>query len=857
MDKKVKDKLISLISCVFAVWTIKNSDYYLEMLNTNDAEDYQLIPHAAQVIAIFRILGIGYREPPNSNDLIHKLKSFVSFPEWKSTNGLKNHLAQVSTGQGKSIVLAVLSTVLALLDFDISCACYSQFLSQRDLLAFTEIFDAFGVSKNIHYSTFNKLCENIINQNGDVRQRILDLVTNADICRNTSIEKKPKLLLIDEVDIFFSKMFFGNVYTPVARLRDNFIIKLTDFIWEKKKENLSLNSIKKLDDYKKCCSQYEGWEFVLESAVNNMLLDVKNYSHDYVVKDGRIGYYENDSISFDISYGFKTVFAYYHEHELKKISRDVLERNVSIQINCGNFSIAEIPFEFKNIMGVTGTLLTLSPIEKEIIEKEYKINFSIIPSVYSDNKLIFGKNSDVLIEKKEDFFITIAGKIEEKLKDQRAVLVFFENLDKLNKFSNSSVFISMKEKAQNITEDLTKDEKEQFIKRASLCGQITLLTSSFGRGTDFLIYDQKLKSNGGLHVIQTFFSESLSEETQIKGRTARQGQSGSYMMILLDEDLEKILGPSYRDDIEKMRNENNFYDILNAKRLKQYENKSNDLFGFVKKLKGVHKESEQLLKDLDENNAENVKLFLKNNNKNVVTGDYFCKTICLMDATASMNVLLDKVKITVSTMFERIKDILKQHDMDANCFQMQFAVYRDYDAGPDRILQSSGWETDSNNLRIFLETQNAHGGGDYPEAIEIGLFHANEEHKNNNITQVIIIGDAPAKSKQQINDDRKKYFADTWSESRYKQITHYEKELEELINNHIPVHTFCLDIGAKENFEEIAKASGGNFKELNLTSGRSTDILTDIVSIEILNNIGNKKGNGRELLNSYNRSYIN
>ena len=203
MDKKVKDKLISLISCVFAVWTIKNSDYYLEMLNTNDAEDYQLIPHAAQVIAIFRILGIGYREPPNSNDLIHKLKSFVSFPEWKSTNGLKNHLAQVSTGQGKSIVLAVLSTVLALLDFDISCACYSQFLSQRDLLAFTEIFDAFGVSKNIHYSTFNKLCENIINQNGDVRQRILDLVTNADICRNTSIEKKPKLLLIDEVDIFF------------------------------------------------------------------------------------------------------------------------------------------------------------------------------------------------------------------------------------------------------------------------------------------------------------------------------------------------------------------------------------------------------------------------------------------------------------------------------------------------------------------------------------------------------------------------------------------------------------------------------------------------------------------------------
>jgi len=38
-----------------------------------------------------------------------------------------------------------------------------------------------------------------------------------------------------------------------------------------------------------------------------------------------------------------------------------------------------------------------------------------------------------------------------------------------------------------------------------------------------------------VHVIQTFISEMESESTQIEGRTARQGQRGSYELILSDE----------------------------------------------------------------------------------------------------------------------------------------------------------------------------------------------------------------------------------------------------------------------------------------------------------------------------------
>ena len=56
--------------------------------------------------------------------------------------------------------------------------------------------------------------------------------------------------------------------------------------------------------------------------------------------------------------------------------------------------------------------------------------------------------------------------------------------------------------------------------------------------TDFFCHDPELKEAGGVHVIQTFLSLDKAEEVQIKGRTARQGEDGSYAMVLSMGDLE-------------------------------------------------------------------------------------------------------------------------------------------------------------------------------------------------------------------------------------------------------------------------------------------------------------------------------
>lgn len=50
-------------------------------------------------------------------------------------------MAEIGTGEGKSIVLAVVSAYLAVVGFNVRCVCYSQYLSERDEDVFSKLFD--------------------------------------------------------------------------------------------------------------------------------------------------------------------------------------------------------------------------------------------------------------------------------------------------------------------------------------------------------------------------------------------------------------------------------------------------------------------------------------------------------------------------------------------------------------------------------------------------------------------------------------------------------------------------------------------------------------------------------------------
>jgi len=157
----------------------------LELEHPN--EDYLFMPQCEQVVAILRIFGLGTEK-----------------------NTLQNNLVQIGTGGGKSLVLAIASSLFALLGFDVTCACYSQYLSERDYNAFLPLFEQLNLTHDIHYGTFNFLCERVINENNkDLRKRVSNLISGKG---NQENERKKKIMIIPKSQKFcllMKLMFFS------------------------------------------------------------------------------------------------------------------------------------------------------------------------------------------------------------------------------------------------------------------------------------------------------------------------------------------------------------------------------------------------------------------------------------------------------------------------------------------------------------------------------------------------------------------------------------------------------------------------------------------------------------------------
>jgi hypothetical protein len=216
-----------LLAEIFAMWSIMNASV------SDNGVEYNYDPHPAQVIAMFLILGI-------CGD---------------TNNGkLGNRLAEVLTGEGKSVVLAGLSSYLALAGFDINCMCYSRMLSRRDYADFERLFDILNIKGFIFYGTFGEITEKLFNSNkNDLRRNVTGIYLNDKNCQKVvnAADDAPRrrILLVDEVDVFFAKDFFGKYYTPSTNIKHKLIEDLTTFVWNNR-DNITYDSLINSNEFK-------------------------------------------------------------------------------------------------------------------------------------------------------------------------------------------------------------------------------------------------------------------------------------------------------------------------------------------------------------------------------------------------------------------------------------------------------------------------------------------------------------------------------------------------------------------------------------------------------------------------------
>lgn len=221
-------------------------------------------------------------------------------------------------------------------------------------------------------------------------------------------------------------------------------------------------------------------------------------------------------------------------------------------------------------------------------------SYSFLPSVYG-NKKLFSNNGIHLTADETTYRRVIAQEISKYVGQERGVLVFFEEDKRLADFVNSEYCTKFKG-VNTLTSSSSKEDRNYIIQRAATCNQITFSTSPFGRGTDFFSSDKKLDTKGGLHVIQTVFSLEQSEEIQTMGRTARQGQQGSYEMILCDMHLMNLF-PGMGEISGSISGEQ-LYKLLDRQRQAAYNSRLNTIRGKVRKSKAADAISRDYLEAL-------------------------------------------------------------------------------------------------------------------------------------------------------------------------------------------------------------------------------------------------------------------
>lgn len=718
-----------LLAHIFCLWT----HMAVPRQETTSVPDYQslLRPHRVQILGILRLLSLDCRQ-----DWLDRLSSLV----FKGSTVPYGHVAQLRTGEGKSVLLGGLAAFLALLGHSVDVICYSAYLSNRDWLAFKDLFERLGIADKVQYLTIDGL----MGQNtGHVRQQVTDLLTNADrrAGATSAADSTPttkRVLLFDEVDVLLRPSFFGDTYNPAVYIdtEKGDAAELLKFVYEKRPGNIA--EVKAQPSYQALLKLVgRDAQQLLDDEVHQMLKDIgKLATHDYVVHEEiealpgskvrpvkKIGYIEHDTVTCSKSFGYLTAFAWLKELANGTLELDTARSHLKLIARCGLMAYAYLPTYYAAILGVTGTLDSLTESESTLLKEACGIkDFTFLPSVYGVSQLDFKPNStDVsLANSMDDFYQAIVKTAGEAQATGRPTIIYFRDLQELERFESSTYgqqfVIKMGAGLLHLTEKTLASQKEHIIRRAMDRGNVLLSVRKLGRGIDFKCDDRQVNEAGGVLVLQAFFSDATTEEVQIRGRTARQGHRGGYRLILPKNQLQETYDLTDEELVEMQ--ESSLYRGLCSRR----EQKIAEFVGELRSLAAKAKRATQITlhfwKELQMSPSltSRKSLLEKLRRMRSATGTVAVDLVIVMDCTSSMGPWIEQAKNHSQSM---VSSIIKRCDenLGARCdLRVGFVAYRDFDCMKRGLLYDAASLTDDiEQVKAKIAKQQAMGGGDIPE----------------------------------------------------------------------------------------------------------------------------------------------
>jgi len=645
---------------------------------------------------------------------------------------LRNKIAEMKTGEGKTLVSTLPVSVMALEGKGVHVVTVNDYLAKRDAEWMYPIYDFLGLSvgliqagqemedkkkayeADITYGTNNEFGFDYLREN--MAQTVEQLV-----------QRELNFALIDEVD----SILVDESRTPLilsGRVQEStkWYIQFFKIVKGMKKDtHYEIEESKK-----QIHPTEEGIAYVEQQlGVDNLYEETAvNYLH-YLTASLRAKELYSRDVDYIVTNGQLNIVDEFTGRVLegRRYSEGIhqaLEAKEGLKVQDENQTLATVTFQnffriYDSLAGMTGTAKT----EEEELIQIYNLEVIEIPTNMEIARI---DNEDVIYKTKAAKLNAVVEDIKVRLEKKQPILVgtvSVESSEQISSLLTSEGIVHAVLNAKN------HEKEAQIIAQAGRPGAVTVATNMAGRGvdiklggnpdvlnfensqefentTDKLIIEEdnkKVLDAGGLYVLGTERHESRRIDNQLRGRSGRQGDPGEsrFYISLEDELMRRFQGERIQGIMDKLN-------LPDNERIEQ---------------KMVTKSIERAQAQIESLNFEIRKNVLKFDQVLNQQREVIYKWRKMLLATEDNQGLLSEWK----------EDVMNDIDIEHEQLKLSFETPNEYQESLSELLSSI---INDRNKSIFLDSYDSNPKSEISLGTELDLFFEKKVKKDNDFWEI-------------------------------------------------------------------------------------------------------------------------
>ena len=465
----------------------------------------------------------------------------------------EGNIAEMPTGEGKTLVAAMPSYVRALEGKGVHIITVNDYLAKRDFEQIGQIHRFLGLTVGLNIPMM---------QPEDKQQAYLADITYGvgtefgfDYLRDNMVrslaervQRPYHFAIIDEVDsvlvdeaktplIIAGKMQADADLHKIAAMLAKRFKKGVDFDFDEETKATSLTDIG-IEQVERAFDIDNLYDLEHQTLYHYVIQSVRarvtfQKDVDYIVKDDKIELV--DLFTGRIMEGRTLSDGLHQAIEAKEGVTITEENKAQAQITIQNYFRM-----YPTLCGMTGTAKTQ--------EKEFRDVYGMdVIQIPTNRPIARIDQNDFVYETGEQKYIAMAKEVAERNKKGQPVLVGTTSILQSEKVSQYLDKLKLK---YNLLNAKSVEQEIYLISQAGQPGQITVATNMAGRGTDIQL-GEGVSDLGGLFVLGTEKHESRRIDNQLRGRSGRQGDPGESRFFLSLED--EMYTRFAKEEVEKFK----------------------------------------------------------------------------------------------------------------------------------------------------------------------------------------------------------------------------------------------------------------------------------------------------------------